>query len=205
VQDDVKQIEGAAERAAGLTRQLLAFARREVVHPRVLNLNQVIEGVGQLLVRTLGEHVEMSTDLAAGLSPVLADPGQIEQVLVNLAVNARDAMAAGGKLIIATATATVDANHAASRAGLAPGRYIALLVSDTGTGMPQDVIDRAFEPFFTTKAKGAGTGLGLATVYGIIAHAGGHVQIYSEPGLGTTFTIVLPETSQPVPEPAPAP
>ncbi|MGD0064801.1 MAG: PAS domain S-box protein [Streptosporangiaceae bacterium] len=197
VREDIGQIERAAERAAGLTHQLLAFARRDVVHPRALNLNQVIEGVQQLLVRTLGEHVELSTDLAAGLSPVLADPGQIEQILVNLAVNARDAMPAGGKLIIATAGTSLDANDAASQVGLTPGRYISLKVSDTGTGMPQAVIDRAFEPFFTTKAKGEGTGLGLATVYGIITQAGGHVQIYSEPGLGTTFTILLPETSRP--------
>ena len=160
VRADIKQIELAAERAAGLTHQLLAFARRDVVQPRALNLNQVIERVEQLLVRTLGEHVELSTDLAAGLSPVLADPGQVEQVLVNLAVNARDAMPAGGKLIIATAGTNVDADYAASRVGLTPGRYISLKVSDTGTGMPQDVIDRAFEPFFTTKAKGDGTGLG---------------------------------------------
>src|ERR1022692_4531804 len=205
VRADIKQIELTAERAAGLTHQLLAFARRDVVQPRALNLNQVIERVEQLLVRTLGEHVELSTDLAAGLSPVLADPGQVEQVLLNLAVNARDAMPAGGKLIIATAGTNVDADYAASRVGLTPGRYISLKVSDTGTGMPQDVIDRAFEPFFTTKAKGDGTGLGLATVYGIITQAGGYVQIYSEPGLGTTFTILLPETSQPVQGPAPAP
>jgi PAS domain S-box-containing protein len=152
VREDIQQIQRAAERAAGLTHQLLAFARRDVIQPRTLNLNHVIEGIEQLLLRTLGEHVELSTDLAAGLRPVLADPGQIEQVLVNLAVNARDAMPGGGKLIVATASASVDADHAASRVGLAPGRYVSLKVSDTGTGMSQDVIDRAFEPFFTTKA-----------------------------------------------------
>ena len=192
VREDIGQIQRAAERAAGLTHQLLAFARRDVIQPRVLNLNHVIEGVEQLLLRTLGEHVELSTDLAAGLGPVLADPGQIEQVLVNLAVNARDAMPGGGKLIVATASAEVDTDHAASRVGLVPGRYNSLKVSDTGTGMPQEVIDRAFEPFFTTKPSGEGTGLGLATVYGIITQLGGYVQIYSEPGLGTTFTILLP-------------
>ena len=169
--EDIGQIQRAAERAAGLTHQLLAFARRDVIQPRVLNLNDVIEGVEQLLLRTLGEHVELSTDLAAGLGPVLADRGQIEQVLVNLAVNARDAMPGGGKLIVATASAEIDADHAASRVGLAPGRYNSLKVSDTGTGMPQEVIDRAFEPFFTTKPRGEGTGLGLATVYGIITQA----------------------------------
>ena len=205
VRQDIQQIERAAERAAGLTHQLLAFARRDVVQPRVLNLNDVIEGVEQLLLRTLGEHVELSARLSAGLRPVVADPGQIEQVLVNLAVNARDAMPAGGKLMVATASTNIDADHAASRVGLAAGRYVSLKVSDTGTGMPQDVIDRAFEPFFTTKAKGEGTGLGLATVYGIITQLGGYVQIYSEAGLGTTFTILLPETSQAAEEPSPAP
>ena len=197
VREDIQQVQQAAERAAGLTHQLLAFARRDVIQPRALNLNRVIEGVEQLLVRTLGEHVELSTRLAAGLKPVLADPGQIEQVLVNLAVNARDAMPGGGKLIVTTASTSIDEEHAASRVGLSPGSYVSLKVSDTGTGMPQDVIDRAFEPFFTTKAKGEGTGLGLATVYGIVTQMGGYVQIYSEPGLGTTFTILLPETSQP--------
>ena len=196
VREDIQEIQRAAERAAGLTRQLLAFARRDVIQPRALSLNDVIEDVEQLLIRTLGEHVELSTDLAAGLGRVLADPGQIEQVLVNLAVNARDAMPAGGKLIVATAGTGIDADHAASRVGLGPGRYVSLKVSDTGTGMPPEVIERAFEPFFTTKAKGEGTGLGLATVYGIVTQVGGYVQIYSEPGLGTTFTILLPETSQ---------
>ena len=205
VREDIQQIQLAAARAAGLTHQLLAFARHDVIQPRALNLSQVIEGVEQLLLRTLGEQVELSTELAAGLSPVLADPGQIEQVLVNLAVNARDAMPAGGQLIVATASVSIDADHAASRVGLAPGRYVSLKVSDTGAGMPQDVIDRAFEPFFTTKAKGEGTGLGLATVYGIVTQLGGHVQIYSELGFGTTFTILLPETSQAVEEPSSAP
>jgi PAS domain S-box-containing protein len=204
VREDITQIQRAAERAAGLTHQLLAFARRDVIQPRVLNLNQVIETVEQLLLRTLGEHVELSTHLAAGLCPVLADPGQLEQILVNLAVNARDAMPGGGKLIVATANADIDADHVASRVGLVTGRYASLKVSDTGAGMSQEVIDRAFEPFFTTKAKGEGTGLGLATVYGIITQLGGYVQIYSEPGLGTTFTILLPETSQPAGEAPPA-
>ena len=200
MREDIQEIERAAERASGLTHQLLAFARRDVIQPRALNLNDVIERVEQLLVRTLGEHVELSTDLAAGLDPVLADPGQIEQILINLAINARDAMPAGGTLIVTTASTTIDADHAASRVGLGPGRYVSLKVSDTGTGMPQEVIDRAFDPFFTTKPKGEGTGLGLATVYGIVTQVGGYVQIYSEPGLGTTFTILLPETSQPAEE-----
>ncbi len=205
VREDIQEIERAAERAAGLTRQLLAFARRDVIQPRALSLNDVIEDVEQLLIRTLGEHVELSTDLAAGLGRVLADPGQIEQLLINLAVNARDAMPAGGKLIVATANTSIEADHAASRVGLGPGRYVSLKVSDTGTGMPREVAERAFEPFFTTKAKGEGTGLGLATVYGIVTQVGGYITIYSEPGLGTTFTILLPETSQADQERLPSP
>jgi PAS domain S-box-containing protein len=196
VRDDIHQIEQAAQRAAGLTRQLLAFARREVIQPRVLDLNDTITDVEQLLIRTLGEHVELATELATEPCPVLADPGQIEQVLVNLAVNARDAMPGGGQLAIKTATADVDAVYAAGRAGLSPGRYVSLKVSDTGAGMPQEVMNRAFEPFFSTKTKTGGAGLGLATVYGIITQADGYVQIYSEPGLGTAVTILLPATSQ---------
>jgi PAS domain S-box-containing protein len=194
--DDVSQIQQAAGRAAELTHQLLAFARQEVIRPRVLDLNEVAASVEQLLGRTLGEHIELITELADNLDPVLADPGQIEQVLVNLAVNARDAMPAGGKLIIATSAADID-QHVPGHAGqpdLAPGRYSALRVSDTGTGIPKDVVDRIFEPFFSTKPKGQGTGLGLATVYGIISQAGGGIRIYSEPGMGTVFTILLPVT-----------
>ena len=192
VRDDIQQIEHAAQRAAGLTRQLLAFGRREVVQPRVLNLNDVIGSVVRVLVGTLGEHVELGTDLAAGLCPVLADPGQIEQVLVNLASNARDAMPACGTLTIRTASTDIDAAHEASLAGPGPGRYVSLKISDTGTGMGREVADRAFEPFFTTKARADGSGLGLATVHGIIAQAGGYVQIDSEPGTGTTVAILLP-------------
>ncbi len=173
VRADIEQIVQAAERAAGLTHQLLAFARREVVQPRVLNLNDIVRRVEQLLIRTLGEHVELDTSLTAGLCPVLADPGQIEQVLVNMAVNARDAMPGGGKLIIETADTNVDEAYAASRPGLAPGQYASLKISDTGTGIPADILDRVFEPFFTTKPKGAGSGLGLATAYGIVTQATG--------------------------------
>jgi PAS domain S-box-containing protein len=207
IRDDVQQIQLAAERAAGLTRQLLAFARREVVQPRPLNLNDVIGGLKQLLVGTLGEQVELSTDLSTGLDPVLADPGQIEQVLINLAVNARDAMPAGGRLTIHTANADIDGIYAGNRVGLPSGRYATLKVSDSGTGMPREVVDRAFEPFFSTKAKGQGSGLGLglATVYGIITQAHGHVQIHSEPGIGSAFTILLPATSQPAAEISPRP
>ena len=195
VSDDIEQIKQAAARAAGLTHQLLAFARQEVIQPRVLNINDVVESVEQLLVRTLGEHIELITDLAQDLDLVLADPGQIEQVLVNLAVNARDAMPRGGKLVIQTGSTRVDATMA-GQGRPAPGRYVALKVSDTGTGIPKDVLDRVFEPFFSTKPKGEGTGLGLATVYGIIIQAGGDVRIYSEPGIGTILTALLPVTEQ---------
>ena len=193
---DIEQVQLAAGRAAGLTRQLLAFARREVVQPRVLSLNEVVTTVLKLLRRSLGEHVELDTRLAGDLDHVLADPGQIEQILVNLAVNARDAMPGGGTLTIETGNADVDRANALSRAGLPPGRYVSLKVSDNGPGIPAEVADRAFEPFFTTKPKGEGTGLGLATVYGIVSQAGGNVRIYSEPGLGTTVTVLLPVTSE---------
>jgi PAS domain S-box-containing protein len=194
--DDVRQIQLAAGRAAELTHQLLAFARRDVVQPRPLDLNEVITRVEQLLIRTLGEHVILKADLAPRLCAVLADPGQIEQVLVNLAVNARDAMPSGGTLVVQTSVAEIDEFHAAGRVGLPSGQYACVKVSDTGVGMPRDVVDRAFEPFFTTKPKGEGTGLGLATVYGIVTQAGGYVQIYSEPDIGTTVTILLPATGR---------
>ncbi len=193
---DVEQIQQAAERASRLTHQLLAFARREVVQPRVLNLNVVVAGVLQLLQRTLGEHIELITNLDPGLDYVLADPGHIEQILVNLAVNARDAMTGGGRLTIETSNVEVDEVYAGSHANLPLGRYTALKVSDNGPGMPPDIIDRAFEPFFSTKPKGEGSGLGLATIYGIVTQAGGNVRIYSEPRLGTTVTVLLPVTDQ---------
>ena len=193
---DVGQIQRAAERAAGLTRQLLAFARREVVRPRVLHLNQVITEVEEMLRRTLGEHVQLVTSLADEPWPVLADPGQLEQVLVNLAVNARDAMPGGGTLTIDTCNITVDADAIAGGSPARKGRNVRMRVSDTGAGMPAAVAEHAFDPFFTTKAEGAGTGLGLATVYGILTQADGHIRIYSEAGAGTTFSITLPVTEQ---------
>src|SRR6204780_3426001 len=193
---DLGQITLAAERAASLTRQLLTFARREVVRPQVLDLDDVITGVQELLHRTLGEHIELITTLAGDLWPVLADPGQLEQVLVNLAVNARDAMAGGGTLTIDTVNITVDADAVAGGSRAPQGKNVRLRISDTGTGIPADVLQHVFEPFFTTKQVGSGTGLGLATVYGILAQAEGQIQIYTEPGTGTTFTITLPVTSQ---------
>jgi PAS domain S-box-containing protein len=193
---DVDQIQRAAERATELTHQLLAFGRREVVRPQVLDLNDVIMTVQDMLRRTLGEHVELETALQSDVWQVLADPGQLEQVLVNLAVNARDAMPAGGRLTIDTGNLLVDPGYAEQRPGIKTGPYVRLRVSDTGTGMPHDVVERAFEPFFTTKPKGEGAGLGLATAYGIITQADGHLQIYSEPGLGTTITAMLPATQE---------
>ncbi len=196
VRDDVGQIVRAGERATALTHQLLAFARREVVRPQVLDLNEVIREVEQLLLRSLGEHVTLTTELEDGLWPVLADPGKIEQVLVNFAVNARDAMPAGGMLTIDTQNVEADDTFAQRHPGLEPGRYVRVRVSDTGDGMSEDVRQRAFEPFYTTKPGGEGTGLGLATVYGIISQAGGSVQIYSEPGMGTTISTLLPATEE---------
>ncbi len=193
---DLAQIKKAAERAAGLTHQLLVFARREVVRPQVLDIGSVITTVEKLLRRTIGEHIELVISRSGDMWPILADPGQLEQVLVNLAVNARDAMPAGGTLTIDTSNITVDADAIAGGSNARPGRNVRLRVSDTGTGMTADVVQRVFEPFFTTKPDGAGTGLGLATVYGILAQADGNIRIYSEPGTGTTVTITLPVTAQ---------
>jgi PAS domain S-box-containing protein len=192
---DVDQIDEASQRAAALTHQLLAFARREVVQPTVLDVNSVVDELEPLLRRTLGERVQLSTSLSENLSKIEIDKGQLEQVLVNLAVNARDAMPEGGDLTIDTANVEVDDHFATNRPGLATGSYVWIRVSDTGAGMDERTLQRAFEPFFTTKPTGSGTGLGLATVYGIITQAGGRAQIYSEPGIGTTFTALLPVTA----------
>jgi PAS domain S-box-containing protein len=195
VLDDIEQVRVAAQQAARLTRQLLTFARHEVTRPEVLDLNGAVQGAGQLLHRTLGEHIELSISAEPALWPVKADRGQLEQVLVNLAVNARDAMPGGGRLTIDTGNVEVDETYASGRPALTPGRYIRLRVSDTGVGMDRATLDRLFEPFFSTKPKGRGTGLGLATVYGIVTGAGGTIDVYSEPGLGTAFSVLLPATS----------
>ncbi len=191
---DLDEIKRAAERASRLTHQLLAFGRRDVAQPRRLNLNAVVGDVHRLLERTLGEHIELVTELADDLWRVTADPGQLEQVLVNLAVNARDAMPGGGRLVVQTSNEVVDTAIVERRPALTPGEFVRLRVGDTGTGMDREVIEHAFEPFFTTKPKGVGTGLGLASVYGIVAQAGGDVAIYSEGGVGTTVSILLPAT-----------
>jgi PAS domain S-box-containing protein len=195
---DLEQVRRASERAAGLTRQLLAFARRDVIRPRSLDLNAIVTTVEEMLCRTLGEHIELATSLAGDLWPVLADPGQMEQVLVNLAVNARDAMPDGGTLTIDTANIVVDSHSVAGGSTAPPGRYVRLRVSDTGTGMTREVQEHIFEPFYTTRGAGTGTGLGLATVYGIVTQAEGRIQVYSEPGVGTSFSIVLPATERAV-------
>jgi hypothetical protein len=193
---DVEQIEQAARRATDLTHQLLAFARREVIHPEVISLNESVSNTRELLRRTLGEHIKLSAILEDDLWPVLADPGQMEQILINLAVNARDAMPGGGHLLIETANMDVDESYASARPELRPGRYVRLRVSDDGTGMDAATLERAFEPFFTRKPKGEGTGLGLATIYGIVTQAGGRIRLYSESGFGTTCTVMLPATSE---------
>jgi PAS domain S-box-containing protein len=193
---DVVQIQQAADRAATLTHQLLAFARQEVMRPQVLDLNSIVAGIEDMLRRTIGENIQLVTTLADGLWPVLADPGRLEQVLVNLAVNARDAMPVGGTVTIDTANVIVDAESVAGGSKARPGRNVRLRVSDTGSGMPPEVVEHVFEPFFTTKSKGAGTGLGLATVFGILSQADGHIQIYSEPDNGTTISITLPVTEE---------
>ncbi|HEX4253874.1 MAG TPA: PAS domain S-box protein [Streptosporangiaceae bacterium] len=197
VLDDIEQVRVAAQQAARLTRQLLTFARHEVTRPVVLDLNEAVQGAGQLLRRTLGEHINLALNPEPALWPVRADRGQLEQVLVNLAVNARDAMPGGGRLTIDTGNVDVDETYAAGRPGLQRGRYVRLRVSDTGVGMDRATLDRVFEPFFSTKPKGRGTGLGLATVYGIITGAGGTIDVYSEPNLGTAISVLLPACTDP--------
>ncbi|HEV7679971.1 MAG TPA: PAS domain S-box protein [Candidatus Dormibacteraeota bacterium] len=192
VRRDAEEIRKAAERAARLTRQLLIFGRQDSVDAEILDINGVVSDMHSLLQRTLGEHIELVVHTDSSAPPVRADRGRMEQILVNLAVNARDAMRNGGTLTIETGAVVIDDEQASTQRDVQPGAYARLMVSDTGTGMSAEVIAHAFEPFFTTKPKGFGTGLGLATVYGIVSAAGGHVGIYSENGLGTTIRVHLP-------------
>jgi PAS domain S-box-containing protein len=182
----------AAWRGADLTRRLLAFARRQPLQAVVIDLNELVANTVRLLRRVLGEHIEVTLDLTDGVWPVSADPAQLEAALANLATNARDAMAQGGRLSIRTGNATLDTDYAASHSDVAPGDFAMVEVNDTGVGMPPDIAARIFEPFFTTKPAGAGTGLGLSMVFGFMRQSGGHINVYSEPGFGTSFRLYLP-------------
>jgi len=196
-QRNIEQIQKASNRAVAMTRQLLAFSRMQVLQPRAVDLNTVISDMSKMLPRLIGEHIEFTFDPGPNLSTVLADPGQIEQVLLNLAVNARDAMPDGGKLRVLTSNVTLNEDGARQRPPMQPGAYVLFAVSDTGHGMDAETKARIFEPFFTTKELGKGTGLGLATVYGIVKQSGGFIWVESENGKGTTFEVYLPAAAKP--------
>jgi nitrogen-specific signal transduction histidine kinase/ActR/RegA family two-component response regulator len=199
----VEQIRKAANRASALTRQLLAFSRQQVLETKVLDINVIVEDMVKMLPRLLGEDIELQATLDPELGAVKADQGQIEQVILNLAVNARDAMPGGGQLAIYTGRVRFDSDLALKHPSMAPGDYILLSVSDTGTGMDKHTQTHIFEPFFTTKERGRGTGLGLAMVYGFVKQIGGYVWVESEPGIGSTFAIYLPVAMEEAPQNSP--
>src|SRR6266702_3627529 len=194
--EDLEEIRKAARRAAALTRQLLAFSRKQVLEPRIIDVNGVVMNLEKMLRSLISENIALRTHFATDLAAARADPNQLEQVIMNLAINARDAMPEGGSLTIETGNATLDEAYAAQHVSVVPGKYVMLAVSDTGCGMDEHTKARIFEPFFTTKPPGRGTGLGLSTVYGIVKQSGGNIWLYSEPNKGTTFKVYLPAVQE---------
>ncbi len=202
---DIERIENAASRAAALVRQLLAFSRKQVLQPKILDPNAIVLNMDKLLRRLMDDHIEMITRVQEDAGKIKADPAQIEQVIMNLVVNARDAMPDGGRLVVETTNAELDAEYADEHVSVKPGRYVMIAVSDSGIGMSRETVAHIFEPFYTTKESGRGTGLGLSTVYGIVKQSGGYIWVYSEPGKGSTFKVYLPRVDGPVDESALAP
>jgi PAS domain S-box-containing protein len=200
----LQETKEAAARAARLTSQLLAFSRKQILQPTVQNLNDIVGALTVMLQRLIGEDIALAEVLAPDLHATRVDRGQVEQVVMNLVINARDAMRGGGRLTIETRNVDIDATYALQHPGVIPGRYVMLAVSDTGIGMDEATRGRIFEPFFTTKGPGQGTGLGLSTVYGIVTQSGGHIRVYSEPGRGSTFRAYFPAVGESIAEPAPA-